>query len=155
FSLLLVHSCWFALAGDSCSDCGGQTAGFRLRIWDDDCLLEASIPRQRPTQCRGRFLSRPVKGIESTTQRPLWLEAVFDLQDDLAELFALIHSPVGGGGFSQREDPVNRRMQFCFVVEFEERRELARAAHQQPEQRQLLEEAAMEVDLRQPAGGAV
>src|SRR4030095_3914494 len=82
-------------------------------------------------------------------------KALLDLQYDLAELSALVHSPVRGGGLGQRENLVNRRTQLRFVVEFEKGRELARAAHQQTKQRQLLEEAAMEIDLSQAAGRAV
>src|SRR5262245_18574913 len=82
-------------------------------------------------------------------------EALFNLQYDLAELCAFVHPAVGGGGLGQRENLVNHRTQLRSVVEFEEGRELTRAAHQQTEQRQLLEEAAMEIDLRQAGGRAI
>src|SRR5262249_56910187 len=37
------HILSFFLAGELCNDCAvGLAAGFRLRIWDDNCLFEAS-----------------------------------------------------------------------------------------------------------------
>src|SRR5262245_9036026 len=82
-------------------------------------------------------------------------ESSIDSQDYLAELFGFIHSPMRSGGLGKREYFVDHRTQLRFVVEFEEGRELARAAHQQTKQRQLLEEASMEIDLRQAGGRAI